>query len=723
MPRHLWLRSWKAPLPLKGLWVASVVLCIPNLYVWGKSVHALFCKLQNGQGTRTAQDLFKSARWQTVKQLLGDPLPKEAIRSSRVPSDRYGFPLYLPKDLRRTLRENPERTDKAVALFLLSLYLCYTGVRPVKLNSITDASEAEYETEKEYRRLVPTLSLLLGLTEPLRLRAPKLFATNRGGPNGHALLASHLDAVALERSKDTGQWFHKWVCEVYPKTGTQLSRQVTYIAKQVESLGLIGDTKLFLGKIGLKREPVKNRLFAISDYWTQVALRPLHDALMELLRNLPADSTWNQDGGAVTVQKWCEEGRELWSFDLTAATDRFPRTIQASLLDHLLRGYGSGYGQVWSLLLTNRGYRIPGSKTQVCRYAAGQPMGTLSSWAAFALTHHTVVQWAALKCGVQKQFCDYVLLGDDIVIADGAVARSYEVLMSQLGVKINRNKSVHTVGGAEFAKRSFAGAQELTGLHWNLFGLASNSLVHFYTNCVELQRRGFSADWTGILKAVLGPPRDRKVAKPVRSLLLALCELAGPLEDPNVWWAARVASTSQEWYSLTLMPSAIDDGILRAAVHALGLKSLKAERLLLLGRKMRDELVAHLDSILLAQLEDAMVRIEVSSDPGLEMSDSGKAEALRRVRLIPNYRMVMEKLKECHPALLVQWAEERSSVPWTPDPEDLEEFLKDRYALHVAPEQLRVLSRSDSEQLASARDTIQHSVDRLNAAWMRWKYY
>jgi len=557
---------------------------------------------------------------------------------------------------------------------------------------------------------------MLGVTEPLRLDRAKLFATNRGGPNGHALLAAHLDAVALERSKDTGQWFHKWVREIYPKEGHQLSFRVTKLATLTVALGLVPVTKLYLGKIGVKPEATKNRIFAISDYWTQVALRPLHDALMAILKTLPTDATWHQDGGARDVQKWSAERRELWSFDLTAATDRFPRTLQSYLLDHLLRGYGAGYGQVWSLLLTNRGYKTPGQSGREVRYAVGQPMGTLSSWAAFALTHHTVVQWAALKAGRQTRFLDYRLLGDDIVIADGAVAQAYEVLMSQLGVNINRTKSVHAVGGAEFAKRSFAEGTEITGLHWNLFGLASCSKVHFYANCVELQRRGFDVDWTGVLMVVLGKPGDRKVSKSVRSLLLALAEAAGPLEDPNVWWAMRWASTPKEFFAALAEP-AISDRTVRVALHCLGLKSLKAERLLLQGRIIRDALEGNLETILTAQLEDAMVRA-VTPTLGLPIGKEAREKARAQVRLIPDLRSRLEKLFAYHPGMQILGMEQKY-IPWAPDSSDLDEFLLNRRALTVAPEQLRLLSRSDSEELATTRDIIAHAYNRMQACMMR----
>jgi hypothetical protein len=60
--------------------------------------------------------------------------------------------------------------------------------------------------------------------------------------------------------------------------------------------------------------------------------------------------------------------------------------------------------------------------------------------------------------GVQGKywFSNYAVLGDDIVIADGRVAREYRSIMDQLGVKIGLEKSlVSRKGALEFAKRFF----------------------------------------------------------------------------------------------------------------------------------------------------------------------------------------------------------------------------------------------------------------------------
>jgi len=68
-----------------------------------------------------------------------------------------------------------------------------------------------------------------------------------------------------------------------------------------------------------------------------------------------------------------------------------------------------------------------------------------------AITHHIIVKIAAITSGI-KSFCDYAVLGDDIVIRNSTVAEAYLNIMKQLGVSINLSKSVISNDFAEFAK-------------------------------------------------------------------------------------------------------------------------------------------------------------------------------------------------------------------------------------------------------------------------------
>jgi len=90
------------------------------------------------------------------------------------------------------------------------------------------------------------------------------------------------------------------------------------------------------------------------------------------------------------------------------------------------------------------------------RYAVGQPMGALSSWAMLAITHHFLVQLAARRAGKilpGSWYSQYELLGDDINIFEKEVAQSYLQVMDEIGVPINLSKSVVASNSTfEFAK-------------------------------------------------------------------------------------------------------------------------------------------------------------------------------------------------------------------------------------------------------------------------------
>jgi len=411
--------------------VAMNVLGIPQLLGWGEKTYSSWRNLRKERGTVFAQEYFKKARWTLVKKFARDPVISPGIRL-----DRHGYPTVVPKDLRILLNKSPTKLTRAVALMLLSLHLCYTGKRDVSYSTITTPLTTECEASvaglrRHFRVLLPALAHDLGIYEALRLGELRYHISNRGGPNGHAMLCAHLDAAAVLQNTEVGGSLKEWLSKVYPQTGPALWQNLTRVGKLALEQGFVGTRQLALGKIGLKREPMKNRIFAISDYWTQASLKPLHVALMEILRKIPQDATWNQETGAQVVQKWTAEGRQLWSFDLSAATDRFPRDLQADLVAFLLRRHGAKLGDIWARLLTDRGYVIPRSASTV-KYAVGQPMGSYSSWAVFALTHHMMVRWAARRAAVGRKFAEYTILGDDVVIAHEGVALQYQELMRLL---------------------------------------------------------------------------------------------------------------------------------------------------------------------------------------------------------------------------------------------------------------------------------------------------
>jgi len=96
---------------------------------------------------------------------------------------------------------------------------------------------------------------------------------------------------------------------------------------------------------------------------------------------------------AAPVNRLIKAGNSrYWCYDLSAATDRLPIALQSRILSFL---FGEAFGPNWAHLLVGREYVVPKkamSSLPSVRYAVGQPMGALSSWAMLAMTHHLIVQ-------------------------------------------------------------------------------------------------------------------------------------------------------------------------------------------------------------------------------------------------------------------------------------------------------------------------------------------
>jgi len=227
-----------------------------------------------------------------------------------------------------------------------------------------------------------------------------------------------------------------------------------------------------LGKLSFKIEPAgKVRVFAMVDVWTQSALKPLHDCLFRFLKTLPNDGTFDQEASFKRAKEKAVEFGCSFGYDLSAATDRLPLSLQIQILNSV---FGEGVGTSWGTLLVDRDYVISSRDqerfhldTPSLRYKVGQPMGALSSWAMLAITHHFIVQFCARKVGVTRGsdwFGAYELLGDDIVLFDAKVADLYSRVMHALGVSINKSKSVLSPNKpvVEFTKRFSVGTLELS---------------------------------------------------------------------------------------------------------------------------------------------------------------------------------------------------------------------------------------------------------------------
>jgi hypothetical protein len=266
--------------------------------------------------------------------------------------------------------------------------------------------------------------------------------TVKSGPKGHALWTSYLDLLTIPDSLKESLGVVGG-----PKLIKAMSNYldfIPYIQKYLDNFPVKTGTALRRLAVIQDKEG-KNREIAILDYYTQLALEPLHNVLFKVIKRIPQDCTF--DHGKLLETFVPVDGSSYHSIDLSSATDRFPIQLQGLLLEVL---YGKEYSEHWENVMVGYPFDYKGESIT---YARGNPMGAYSSWSAFVLAHHFLVYLACKEAKVNWKKCRYMMLGDDIVIADDKVAHAYIGILQRFDIPFSKEKSHQSPYLFEFAKR------------------------------------------------------------------------------------------------------------------------------------------------------------------------------------------------------------------------------------------------------------------------------
>jgi len=285
--------------------------------------------------------------------------------------------------------------------------------------------------------------------------------TEKAGPNGPATRTSGGDAYAIYKDDKLMSHFFEF-CRDMNMMPLFFNLLQMAMAQKNRATDNLNATLVTSRLHAIQELGGKVRIVGILDYYTQRLLDPLHKALGRHLSSLGPDAVYNQDKASDQVRLWTSRGLPIYSYDLSAATDRMPLSFQTWVLGIFIGSQSKA--ENWANLLTDRSFASPDGVSR--RYKVGQPMGAKSSFVVFDLSHHVIVQVAARRAGFKVFFQDYVIIGDDITIAHPKVAAHYRGIIESLGITINLSKSVvHSEGMAsagEMAKRLFIDGVELS---------------------------------------------------------------------------------------------------------------------------------------------------------------------------------------------------------------------------------------------------------------------
>lgn len=513
-----------------AVWIAQCTEYLPHfLILRSRVVH-----MHQHHGWNFTFSYLKLCVQLTIQAINHTPL--FTMSEPRVRRDHHGMPTIIPGPLRSIIR-NQEHVDwlrvtKATITCLSVFRVFPTKVSP-NLETITAPFSGLSQTIDK-----STLHMVLNAMR-IRLKPGvfKGFISESAGPNGSkATWTSHLDALSFLAYPKQLISFHLLAFRFKSLRWAIWLDLLIVIMIPLMPIYWLWRFPLKMGKLSVVYDQAgKARIVAIANWWIQLALLPLHNSIFDYLRSLDCDGTFDQDGALAGFMARRDPAHSMYSFDLSAATDRLPIQLQVDILSHL--GYPA---RLWRDLL-DFGWVYKGEGV---KYSVGQPMGAYSSWAMLALTHHVIVRVAAHQAGI-RVIPNYVVLGDDIVINHDLVAQQYRTIMSALGVNINMSKSLVSKNMCEFAKRWVTPEYDLTPLGPGNILVCLREPFFLGTLVSEAKRKGFF-DSSISLRAVIDSLPTKYFRW--RDLSVALWTAIGIPEKPHLL-AKGAEKTPSAWYA------------------------------------------------------------------------------------------------------------------------------------------------------------------------------
>jgi hypothetical protein len=231
---------------------------------------------------------------------------------------------------------------------------------------------------------------------------------------------------------------------------------IAALQAQLDDAPLSAHWKAVVGHINVTQEPgFKARFYADPFIWIQRVLDPLKDSLMQNLTKYPWDCTFDQRKADERIVASLNQKETVYCFDLSDATNLFPLSIQAFVLERSYKG--TPYMLPFFFDACNSYWKM---HDQVLRkFGRGQALGLGPSFPLFAWSHGLLLR--ALLGRKWKK--DFYIIGDDVVILNPNLAKRYSKALEDLDVDWSPSKTLQSDVIAEFGGALYT----RDGLLWN----------------------------------------------------------------------------------------------------------------------------------------------------------------------------------------------------------------------------------------------------------------
>jgi hypothetical protein len=245
----------------------------------------------------------------------------------------------------------------------------------------------------------------------------------------------------------------------------------------------------------------KSRVVAIPDYWTQCALSPFEDNILNVIKVVyPLNSNiFDHKGGFIKLQNAIKTGTS--SLDATSWTDTFSSKIQKKVVSKL---FGTKFCNAWSGLVVHCNWNVKDTNQKV-KYLTGQGMGTKGSFQIASLTYLLVMEFLTKKNypkiyeerSKSRDFIDlFNQIGDDSwnQDPDGSIRKD---LIELVGMPINETKSKFATNEnlvGEYVSRNINYGKDVSRISLNLCRQVGKNIFFLPDLIAHLDERTESFD-------------------------------------------------------------------------------------------------------------------------------------------------------------------------------------------------------------------------------------
>jgi len=189
----------------------------------------------------------------------------------------------------------------------------------------------------------------------------------------------------------------------------------------------------------------------------QEALRPLGEELYDVAASLPWDCTFQQEKAIPFIKSHLWQGGQVFSVDLSSATDFFPLSLQITALRAIV--HNKDWDHIDLFQKISRG--TWNSEIGTLSWTKGQPLGLYPSFAAFTLTHGLLLRHLA---GTYRD--QFFVVGDDVIILERDLYEKYIAMLDKMSCPYSIDKTLVSNRLAEFAGKIVTSTMVIPQYKW-----------------------------------------------------------------------------------------------------------------------------------------------------------------------------------------------------------------------------------------------------------------